>query len=423
MFRLGTHTRIALILSSIVTSVILCAIFFGFVPDEQKIVDRERIAFSEAQSLNAKLFITEKNLEGLAAVLDAVVQRNEQVESIGYRDAESKLILSSGPHADLWTLETDQPGTSVQMHVPLGVNAEHAGQIEFCYTPIRHPGLLGLWDDRRTHMLLAIGFACFLAFAFVLRKILKQLDTGGAVPTRVRSALDTLTEGLLLLNHNAKIVMANSAFSELVGIPAEKLVGKKAEQFDWRDDEQGGRTPKSYPWVRALVQKRPQPNILMHLEVQPGDRRTFIVNCSPVLGTDGTYRGVLASFDDVTQLEQKKAELKIAMELAEDANRSKSDFLANMSHEIRTPMNAILGFTEVLRRGYAESPEQAMNYLNTIQVSGAHLLELINDILDLSKVEAGQMQMEQTECQPHRVLLDVVTLLKVKADENGISLS
>jgi CheY-like chemotaxis protein/nitrogen-specific signal transduction histidine kinase len=148
----------------------------------------------------------------------------------------------------------------------------------------------------------------------------------------------------------------------------------------------------------------------------------FHANCSPVTGGDGKTGGVLISLNDVTLLEEQKVELRQAREDADAANRAKSDFLANMSHEIRTPMNAILGFTEVLKRGWGKNEREARRHLDTIHSSGKHLIELINDILDLSKVEAGRMEVERIACEPHHVLREVVKVLGVRARDKGITL-
>ncbi len=93
-----------------------------------------------------------------------------------------------------------------------------------------------------------------------------------------------------------------------------------------------------------------------------------------------------------------------------------------MSHEIRTPMNAILGFTDVLRRGYDKSEADRRKHLDTIRSSGEHLLQLINDVLDLSKVESGRLEVERMQCAPHILVHEVVNVLAVKAQEKGIAL-
>ncbi|HEY3963924.1 MAG TPA: ATP-binding protein [Planctomycetaceae bacterium] len=121
------------------------------------------------------------------------------------------------------------------------------------------------------------------------------------------------------------------------------------------------------------------------------------------------------------ELEWNHAQLGKAKEQAEAANAAKSQFLANMSHEIRTPLGGMLGFADVLRRGIG-SPDERDGYLETIQSSGQHLLTLINDLLDLSKIEAGRMECERIRCSPHEILAEVSSLLRVPAHEKGLRL-
>ena len=116
-----------------------------------------------------------------------------------------------------------------------------------------------------------------------------------------------------------------------------------------------------------------------------------------------------------------RTEATAARVMAEAASQAKSEFVARMSHEIRTPLNAILGFAELLRRDQG-SAEQRDTYLQTIDSSGRHLLTLIDDILDLAKIEAGHMEFEQIRCSPHQIIVEVLSVLRVRAQEKGLSL-
>ena len=115
---------------------------------------------------------------------------------------------------------------------------------------------------------------------------------------------------------------------------------------------------------------------------------------------------------------------QLQKQAAEEANRSKSEFLANMSHELRTPLNHIIGFTELmLDKHFGELNEQQEEYLTDVYQSSKHLLSLINDILDLSKVEAGKLDLELSEVELKPILKNSLIMIKEKAMKHGISLS
>ncbi len=119
---------------------------------------------------------------------------------------------------------------------------------------------------------------------------------------------------------------------------------------------------------------------------------------------------------------QRTAELEAARDAAESASRAKSDFLANMSHEIRTPLNTIMGYADLLRRGWDESPEEREDMLNTVHSSGKHLMTVINDILDLSKIESRRLELEIRRESPHRILSEVVSLMRVPFRDKKLDL-
>jgi PAS domain S-box-containing protein len=421
MKRLSPRVRISLALVSVMLFVVFLAKPLGLLPDADKVKVQGRARLCESLALSGSALVAHSDLEGLNTLFQAVVDRDKEVQSIGLRTVEDELVLAAGPHVASWKPLTNGRSTPERMQVPIyQTNSQKWGQLELSFTPLHGTAR---WHFLTSQFALFVAFlstAGFLGFSLILRLVLKYLDPSKAVPRRVRDALNNLAEGLLILDTKENILLANDALAAIVGMEASRLIGMRASALKWRTD--AAAAPSHQPWVEALQQRSPVANARLNLEDAQGHLHSFHVNCSPLLGNHGQFCGVMVTFDDVTRLEEQNVELAKARQAAEAASKAKSDFLANMSHEIRTPMNAIMGFTDVLRRGIAESEEQRLNYLDTIHSSGTHLLELINDILDLSKIEAGRLQVEIMEASPYSVLCNVTNVLRVRADLAGITL-
>jgi len=421
--KLGARSKIALGQVGLLASVLLAASFLGLIPDQRSSIREGRAALAEAIAANSSALMTQKDLRRLEANLQFVVDRNADLLSAGLRTIEGRLVATVGPHESFWKRGTSDLSTDTQVKVPIWAGQSHWGHVELRFEGLTPDGWRGLLTDPLVVLIAFAGVSAFIVFYFYLGKMLKHLDPSQAIPGRVRSALDTMAEGLVVLDNKEQIVLANRAFAALLDKKADKLLGLKISALPWKTADGDSLAEQDRPWYQAMRTGQAEINRRVRLDVDAQTRLTFMINCSPVIGTGGKYAGVLVSFDDVTQLEEQEIELLKSKEEAEAANQAKSAFLANMSHEIRTPMNAILGFTELLRRGLTRDEAENARHLETVYTSGKHLLNLINDILDLSKVEAGRFELEPVDCDPYAVIQDVLRVLDVKAREKDIRLT
>lgn len=416
--KFSARFHIAVGLSSLLGSVVLLAIFMDLVPDRKALQLESRVRLSESIATMGSVLLREGDTSGLRYSLEFLVRQNVGMQAISIkRDSGGEFHFRADDTG------TDQSLTARHrtddIHVPLLQRDRQWGELIVQFKSAQEAGLVEQYKKSRWALVFFISLLSFPLFYLFLGKVLKELNPSTAVPSRVRSALDTIAEALLVLDSNANLVLANAAFVDLAGQPVEDMLGRSAKTLSWCPEE----NDSAYVWEDALFNSVSTRHQKMGFVDSNGSKRMFQVNCSPVLTANDETGGVLISMDDITQLEEQEMLLRQSMEDAEKANSAKSLFLSNMSHEIRTPMNAILGFTEIMKRSNRQTDSERLSYLNTISRSGQHLLELINDVLDLSKVESGALEVELLPSNCAEIANDVINVLHAKAEEKSIGLT
>jgi PAS domain S-box-containing protein len=231
---------------------------------------------------------------------------------------------------------------------------------------------------------------------------------------RHRLLIETMNDGLGVVDTDGLVTYFNDQFLEMMGRDRAEVMGRHLSEFV---DEEG----KSI--LREQHRKRRQgsrESYEISFVRKDGTTLPTIVSPAPIFGANGQFQGSFAILVDITEIERTKGELLRAKEEAESSNRAKSEFLANMSHEIRTPMNCIIGLSDMLQ-DMDPTTEQA-RYLEMVHHSGQVLLNLINDILDLSKIEAGQLELEPVETDLQQIVEEVADLLAFHAQGRGLEL-
>ena len=223
--------------------------------------------------------------------------------------------------------------------------------------------------------------------------------------------LSSMAENVIYHDREMKIRWANRAACDFFGLPLEKIVGKQCYVLLGRRREEC----RECPVIKTMQDHRYHQNILKFSE-----GKTMLINAHPVWDA-GSFAGVVEVALDITERTRIEAELRKAKDESEAASEAKTRFLANISHELRTPLNVILGMVNLISET-SQSREQK-EYLDMIGSSASFLLTLVNDLLDLSKIEAGGAELSQDTFNLALEVKKTVSSLDLQAREKGIRLS
>ena len=236
--------------------------------------------------------------------------------------------------------------------------------------------------------------------------------------TMLRTLIDNLPDFIYIKDRKSRFLLANQAAAHVMGVARpEEILGKS--DFDFHSKVlAAGYYAGEQEVMRsgeALVNRQ-------EATIDPkGHHIDVLTTKVPMRDAGGRVIGVVGINRDITARVKSEAEVRMARETAEAANRAKSEFLANMSHEIRTPMNGVIGMADLILD--TELDPLQRDYAETIRDSGASLLTVINDILDFSKVEAGKLELEALDVDLRDTFEDVARLLSIQAHAKGLEVT
>lgn len=239
-----------------------------------------------------------------------------------------------------------------------------------------------------------------------------------------RRIIEAIPGGVVQINREGRIVGANAEAPRLMGMSMDELLSRTI--FDFAQDtiwENGDPCPpEQYPEWKALQTGEAQPPVTIGVRKPNGETCWAIYQAVPHRDPHtGEVIGAVVTFLDITERRQAE-QLRRERDIAEAANRAKNAFLANVSHEIRTPLMSILGAGEFLR-GRLGSPDGEIDHIDMILRNGRHLLALVNDLLDLARIEAGKLDVYPMICSLTELLADVQAVVAPLHSKAGVELS
>ena len=351
MERLSPILRLSLGLTALTCSLLLTADFLRLLPPLEDAALRARVSAAETLSIQAARAASSDDLGLLRILLRSAVDHDEELLSAAVRGADGVVLVQAGDHLALWEPPEGEGSTETHLRVPLFRDGRPWATLEARFATIERAGLLGaLWQQPLLRLLVVMGGLGFVAYTLYLRRNLRHLDPSAVIPARVQAALDVMSEGVVLVDAQERIVLANSAFAQRVGGSPAALLGVDAASLAWRADGVAG-TPIELPWRRAVREGTATNGTTLRLETPSDGARVFVVNASPVLDGWGRPKGAIATFDDATELERKSRALEEALgelEKSRDEIRLQNDELQVLAR--RDPLTGVANRRAFLAR-------------------------------------------------------------------------
>ena len=309
MKNLSLAVRISLGLTSLALSVLCALHYLGVMPDSTTALVNGRKRLCEAVAIYSSSAAARGELELIESSTKKVLERDPDIESAAIRLEDGRTILQLGPPAPPMT-ETEARLSTKCALIPIFIESRQWGAVEIRFRS-DNASKIEIFRTNPTLRFITLTTAgLFLSNCFYLFIVFGR-SRGGAsgIPERVRATLDTLVEGVLLMDRDQTIALANSAFARSVGRSVEEIEGCTVEDMAWTSTP-GSDEAGELPWDHAVTNGQAELGAIVSLRTHGNGLRTYSVNSTPILADDGSRQGTLATFDDMTDIERKNLQLQ-----------------------------------------------------------------------------------------------------------------
>ena len=298
-------------------SMLLLSDMFGLVPNTKVSELQSRKVIAESLAIQLASHFLDGQMKAAEQVIRSVVERNENILSAAVRKGTDGHVLKYGGHNEHWSLKPDEESTTDQLQVPLYRGGDRWGTVELRFVDLDDSEGSSTVKNSFITVILFVGFAGFCAYLVFLKRVMRELHPDQVIPPRVRRALDTLAEGLLIVDGKDNIIFSNAAFSRKTGFSEQQLVGRKSSELEWEAAD-GDSWEGEVPWLCVLDGEELSNVNRIKLKTALRDTFTFDFNASPIdSGAGKKIQGALITFDDVTEVEIKNQQLHRTLEKLE----------------------------------------------------------------------------------------------------------
>ncbi len=321
--RIKPATRLSLGLMMLTISILFASDMLGLMPNAASTKLEARKKLCEALAVQFSAAVNSGALTSINETIKAVVARNDDVQSAALRMTDGSIVSSAGDHYRLWHRDNTDKSNADNVVVPIFNRGQPWAAVEISFTPLNPGGIQAFLNQSFAGLVAFVALLGFFGYRYFMHRALRELDPSGVIPARVKAAFDALAEGVLILDEQGHIVLANAVFLEKSQESLEYLLGRQASNLHWIWPETDQKPGADYmPWNRVFNDGQSHTGVRLTLDENNAQRqRIFMVNSAPILDDSGNSRGVLSTFDDVTELEQKNTALQTMLSELEETQK------------------------------------------------------------------------------------------------------